>query len=537
MFAAPAPLSTSKAFAAVLGLTGCASAVCALLDAHMSVAGLTMVYLVAVVLAASLLPRWAGALASVACVSALNYFFVPPRYSFRVDGAEYLLTLAVLLAVSLGLNALIASLRQRGALAEARRVQAVQLHGLGECLAVSTGGAAAVARAAAQWMRDNLGLPCAVFVDLNGPQCIGAPDDPARFHPRSALWAVENRRPLGRGCADWSDLPLWCAPFQRQAPVGAVQLMLPDGALPPDAATQAHWQALARQIGLCVERERAATLAREALESSRSEALRNALLSSLSHDLRTPLAGVLGSASTLREQDDRLTRAQRESLLLNLENLARDMTLMADNTLQWARLSQAEPQATQLEMQWESVEELLGVAVARARLRWQTPPIDLRVGRDLPPVKAEAKLLLQVLANLLDNAARHGQQPARDGQAPSPGRITVQAGRSRAGVFIAVRDQGPGLPPGDPQALFARFRQGQTAVGQAHGVGLGLSICQTIVQAHGGHIEARRCAQASEGGGHGHGAGGAEFYIELPVAFVADNASKNIATNAEELRS
>jgi two-component system, OmpR family, sensor histidine kinase KdpD len=331
-----------------LALCAVTTGICALLDHHLSIAGLTLIYLLAVVVAAATLPRWAGVLVAVVCVSALNFFFVPPRYSFRVDGAEYLLVLAVLLAVSLGLNALISSLRSRGALAELRRLQAEQLHALSEHLAEHADER--TANKAAQWMAHTLGLPCAVFMvphaSMRGTALLGkvdiqsCSDDPDRFHPRSATWAMTNRRPLGRGCPDWGDLPLWCAPFSRHNPSGAVQLLLPEGQPPPDYATQVHWQALVRQIGLCVDREHAADQARMALDSSRSVALRHALLSSLSHDLRTPLTGILGSASTLREQGDSLKPAQRHSLLLNLENLARDMTLMADNTLQWARFSE-----------------------------------------------------------------------------------------------------------------------------------------------------------------------------------------------------
>jgi two-component system sensor histidine kinase KdpD len=305
---------------------------------------------------------------------------------------------------------------------------------------------------------------------------------------------MENRRSLGRGCTDWADLPLWCGPFNARSPAGAVQLLLTDDQDTPSLAERTHWQSLVRQIGLCVERERAAELARDAISASQGEAVRNAVLAGLSHDLRTPLAGIMGSASALREQHERLTPAQRDSLLLNLEHLARDMTRMADNTLHWARLGET----PQLKLQWNSIEELVGVAIARARQRWSSPGIELRVGKDLPLVNVEAPLLMQVLANLLDNAARHG--------GAASGKILVQAGRCRDGVFIAVRDHGPGLPPGNPADLFQRFRR-PAVTGDHTGAGLGLFLCQTIAQAHGGRLEARRCTPHP----------GAEFYLELPL--------------------
>jgi two-component system sensor histidine kinase KdpD len=317
----------------------------------------------------------------------------------------------------------------------------------------------------------------------------------------SAQWAIDHGRPLGTGCPDWPDLPLWCAPLARRDAGGAVQVLLPAGSRPTDD-TLFHWQNLVRQIGLSVERERAAQSARLAQESARSEAERNTLLASLSHDLRTPLAGIVGSASALRTQGEAMPAAERLRLLANLENEARDMTLMADNILQMARLAQP---LWQLRTQWESVEEILGTAVARMRRRWDGARIQLRVSAGLPPVQAEAGLLVQVIANLVDNAVRHS--------GPEP-QILVQAGRSRDGVFVAVRDHGRGLAAGDLDALFDRYRQGAGGR-KSGGVGLGLAICRAIVQAHGGRIEARQCEP------------GTEFRFDLPAIAATQESELN----------
>jgi two-component system sensor histidine kinase KdpD len=302
---------------------------------------------------------------------------------------------------------------------------------------------------------------------------------------------MEHGRPLGRGCPDWPDLPLWCAPFSQRNAAGAVQLLLGRNDRPQPEELD-HWQALARQVGLSVERERAAQAAQTAQSLAQSEATRNTLLASLSHDLRTPLAAIVGTASALRAQGDSMGAAQRTLLLANLENEARDMTLMADNILQMARLAQPR---LQLAMQWEAIEELLGSAVERMRRRWPGARIQWRVPAGLPPIQAEAGLIAQVVANLVDNALRH---------AGAQSEVVIQAGRSRDGVFIAVRDHGPGLPDADAQRLFERFERGGNSAG-AGGAGLGLAICKTIVQAHGGQIQARRCEP------------GTEFRIDLPV--------------------
>ena len=469
-----------------------ATLACFALDRFMSVAGLSMVYLVASVACALALGRMPAVLASVLCVSALNYFFIPPRYTFEVNGAEYGWILAVLLALSISLGNLVHTLRERQTRAERGEARAAQLHELSEILA-GCEGVEEMARQAAGWMCAALGKPSAVFLvtaDGHGLQHWGAPESEQGFHEASVRWALEYGRPLGRGCDDWRDLPLWCAPFARHGAQGAVQVLLA-GRDVPDADALQHWLALARQIGLWTERERAASAARVAQESARAEAARNTLLASLSHDLRTPLAGIVGTASTLRAQSESLAPTQRERLLQNIENEARDLTLMADNILQMARLSQPH---TQLHLEWESVEEILGAAAVRMRRRWDASRLQLRVTPGLPPIKAEAALLAQVIANLVDNAVRHS------GQTPH---VIVTAGRSREGVFIAVRDHGRGLPQGDDvDAIFDRYAK----AGRTAGAGLGLAICKLVVQAHGGRIAARRCDP------------GSEFRIDLPAA-------------------
>ncbi|WP_158513924.1 DUF4118 domain-containing protein [Ramlibacter tataouinensis] len=478
------------AYLEAMGAAALATLACFALDGYMSVAGLTMVYLVASVACAFRLGRLPAVVAAVSCVSALNYFFIPPRHTFRVEGAEYWWILAVLLALSLVLNNLVAHLRERQDRAEQGELRAAQLHELSEALAACE-SIEAMARRAADWLCASLGKPAAVFLlmDDGRLQHWGVPETEPGFHEASVRWSLEHGRPLGRGCDDWRDLPLWCAPFARRGAKGAVQVLLA-GRDSPDGETLQHWMALAGQVGLRIERERAASAARSAQESARAEAARNTLLASLSHDLRTPLAGIEGTASTLRAQSESLAPSQRERLLSNIENEARDLTLMADNILQMARLSQPH---LQLRMEWESVEEVLGAAAARMRRRWDGTRIQLRVAPGLPPVKAEASLLAQAIANLVDNAVRHsGGEPL----------VIVTAGRSREGVFVAVRDHGQGLPETDADAIFDRYAK----AGKSAGAGLGLAICKLVVQAHGGRIAARRCEP------------GSEFRIDLPAA-------------------
>jgi two-component system sensor histidine kinase KdpD len=487
-------LERRPALAWLLALAAPAAATAAsyALDGEMSLAGLAMIYTAAVALAAAALPRGPAAASALLSVTALNVGFVPPRGSLSVAEGEYWWILTALLALSLGLGALFGSLRARRAEAETGRARASELHRLSEAMAGAP-GPEAMALAAARFMRTATGKACAIFLRQPGDADLLMLADPEgeQFDRRAAAWAMDNGRPLGAGTLNWPELAVWCAPFARSRAGGAVQVQTAGGDGPTPAEAE-HWAALARQAGLALERERAAVAAARAEQSAKAEAARNTLLASLSHDLRTPLAGIVGSASALRSQGADLTEDQRATLLDNLEYEARDLALMADNILQIARLSQP---YTQLSTQWESIEDVLGAAVARMRRRWPCASIQLDVTRGLPLVKAEAGLLAQAIANLVDNAVRHGGEPPR---------VVVHADRSAAGIFVAVRDHGRGLPPGDPAELFQRWRRGQAS--RADGSGLGLAICQLAAEAHGGAITASACAP------------GAEFRVELPAS-------------------
>ena len=479
------------AMLAALAIPTAATGASLLLDNRMSVAGVSMVYMVAVVLAAAL-PRGPAIASALLSVISLNFFFVPPRGSLAIDGAEYWWILLALLGLSLGLGTVLASFRAKRAEADLGRARAAQLHRLSESMA-GAGGVDDMARAAASFFHEATGRPSAIFLQAAEDKSLVrfAQPDSDGFDARAARWAIDNGRVMGAGSLDWPDLALWCAPLAWPDATGAVQILLPAHSH-VDAPQGLHWVSLTRQAGLALERERAAAAAALAANSAKAEGARNTLLASLSHDLRTPLAGIVGSASALRSQGAQMSESQRARLLDNLEAEARDLALMADNILQIARLSQ--PQS-ELRTEWESIEDILGAAVSRMRGRWPHASIQLKSPHGLPPVRAEAGLLAQAIANLVDNAARHGGEPPR---------VVVQAGRSRDGVFVAVRDHGAGLPPGEPSELFTRWRSGKGS--RAGGSGLGLAICQLAAEAHGGKVSARRCEP------------GAEFRIDLPVA-------------------
>jgi two-component system sensor histidine kinase KdpD len=202
-----------------------------------------------------------------------------------------------------------------------------------------------------------------------------------------------------------------------------------------------------------------------------TERIRNALLSSISHDLRTPLAVITGASSTLAERGERLSSEERTSLAQSIYQQARDVSELVTKVLQMTRL---ESGAIRLERDWGSLNEIAGTVVRRLRERLATHLMMVDLPDDLPLVRVDATLIEQVLANLLENAARH-----------TPPRTLI---RLRAQVFgseltVSVEDFGPGLAEGDLERIFKKFHRG---------AGLGLAICRAIVELHKGRIWAER---------------------------------------------
>jgi len=229
-------------------------------------------------------------------------------------------------------------------------------------------------------------------------------------------------------------------------------------------------------VGLIVsgltDRVRARAQAQAALEiEAETERVRSALLASISHDLRTPLAVITGSSSTLAERGERLGAEERAALAQSIFQQARDMSELVTKVLQMTRL---ESGAIKLERGWDSLSEIAGAVLRRLHDRLATHLMMVDLPDDLPLVRVDASLIEQVLGNLLENAARH-----------TPPRTLIRLRAQVAGgeMVVSVEDFGPGLPEGDLERIFKKFHKG---------AGLGLAICRAIAELHKGRIWAER---------------------------------------------
>jgi len=449
-------------------------------------ANLVMVYLLGVTVAGLRFGRGPAVMTAILNVAAFDFFFVPPRFSFAVSDVQYLLTFSVMLTIALVIANLVASVRQQTRVAGARERRTALLYAMSRELA-ATRGISGMARVAVHHLAEVFQIKAVVLLPDAEGKLHYPRDRPLENSFRSAdlavaQWVADHSRQAGLGTDTLpaaTGLYLALGDERQRLGVLAVLPSNPRRVLLPE---QRHLlETFASQIGLALERARLAEVAEAAGLAAERESLRNTLLASISHDLRTPLAVMAGAGSTLAEHGAKLDEATRFSLAHSIETKAREMSELVSNVLDLMRFESGQ---VVLRRDWETLDDLVGTALQRLEVRLAGHAVELRMAPELPPVYVDATLIVQLFANLLDNAAKY---------TPAGTRVSVSAVADGAFVRVVVEDDGPGLPPGEPARLFDKFQRGN-GEGTVVGVGLGLAICQAIVRAHGGEIEAQRRA-------------------------------------------
>lgn len=459
---------------------------------------LVMVYLLGVTIAGLRLGRGPSVLTTVLNVAAFDFCFVPPRFDFAVSDAQYLLTFAVMLIVGLVIANLMASVRQQTRVAGARERRTALLYAMSRELA-ATRGLAQMARVAVHHVAEV--FRCRAVVLL--PDAAGKLHYPAEPPQAQSLrgadlavaqWVADHGRQAGLGTDTLPAAPALYVPLGDAERRLGVLAVLPGNARRVLLPEQRHLlETFAGQIGIALERAQLAERAESVRVAAERETLRNTLLASISHDLRTPLAAMAGAGSTLAERGPSLDEATRRSLARSIETRACEMSELISNVLDLMRL---ESGRLALRLDWQMLDDLLQAAIATVGPRLAPYRIDVQLAAALPPVHVDAALVVKVFINLLDNVIKYTPQGTR---------VTISAAVDGPFARVTVDDDGPGLPAGDPERLFEKFQRGAEE-GTAVGVGLGLAICRAIVRAHGGEIEAR-----------GRPDGGARFELTLPI--------------------
>lgn len=444
------------------------------------VSNLIMVYLLGVIVVATRYGHGPSLLATLLSVAAFDFFFVPPYFTFAVSDTEYLVTFAVMLVVALVISSLAVRIRAQAESARERERRMAALYAMSRELA-GTRGARELREVAVRHIGEVFRTEVVVLLPQPDGPLAPAPGESAQFPMDTSelavgQWVHEHGQVAGLGTdtlpgASGLYLPL----IGSRGTVGVLGLR-PRDPRPLQAPEQLHQlEAFASQTALAIERARLAEDAERAQVRVETERLRNSLLSSVSHDLRTPLASITGAASTLLEHEAGLDARTRRDLLETLHEEADRLNRLVQNLLEMTRL---ESGALQLHSEWHPVEEVVGAALGRFGKALARRPVTTHVPSELPLVPMDDVLIEQVLINLIDNVLKY---------TPAESPIDVTAEDTGGAVLIAVADRGPGLPPGEERRIFEKFHRTEGAP-TVRGAGLGLAICQGIVRAHGGRI-------------------------------------------------
>lgn len=482
------------------------------LDGRLDLANLALILVLASALAALWLPSTVAMLACALAVLGFNVAFVPPRGRIEVDLRQHTLLLMTMLAVAWIVSLLVTRQRQLRRAERMHTLRAEQLQQLGDTLR-DTDDPRQCAVQLCEALSNLTGAPTTLMLPSDAPPAAHGPsttvpDDcdfigEADADERTGLWLCRQQtQAMGPGTGRHEEQRGWFLPLRgRHASLGAALLRLPD---PPDDATalREHAQALCDQMGLAIERALAARTAAQARAEAQDQKLRNTLLAAISHDYRTPLATIIGAATALLDQADRLTPPQQRKLAATVVDEATQLNRLTTNALQLARL---EAPGLTLAFEWESVEEIVGTVLRRVRQREPAHRIKAHLDPSLPLLRCDAVLLVQLLDNLVDNALKYGGDAAP---------IEIRARLCGDQVVLAVRDRGPGIEPAWRERIFDVFQRADPPARQAapldaparRGGGVGLAVCRAIARAHGGELRLRPRSH-----------GGASFECSLPV--------------------
>ena len=457
---------------------------------------LVMVYLLGVVVVAVRTSRWPTLLATLLSIAAFDFFMVPPYFTFAVADGRYVVTFGVMFIVALVISGLTLRVRGQAEAARDRERKTSALYSLSRDLT-------------RERKKDKLSEIAVKHIGevFQSQVIILVSDERGRLAVWStgtgtfaiddkemgvAQWVFENRQAAGFGTDTLRGAKALYLPMVASSgPIGVVGILPADGNQPFEPEQVHLLETFSNQTAMAMERVMLAQQAQKEHLNAETQSLRNVLLSSVSHDLRTPLTTITGATDALLRKGDGLDREKADELVRTIHSEAERLNRIVRNVLNMTRL---ESGAIQVRKDWQSLEEITGVVVGRLSERLKDRPLNLAIRGNLPLVPFDAMLMEQVLTNLFENVLQH---------TPPGTPMELSASMQNEGVVVELADRGPGIPPGQEEKIFEKFARGRSPGG---GTGLGLSICRAIVEAHGGRIWAEN-----------RPGGGAAFRFLLPV--------------------
>ncbi len=477
---------------------GVCSLVAWFMKPYFDLSNLIMVYLLGVMLVAVSLGRGPAILASVLSVFAFDFFFVPPFFTFGVSDTQYLVTFSVMLAAALVISTMAARLRTQTQAARDRERRTAALYKLSRDLA-GRQNVDELLSTAVETVQDIFSSRVVILLpDTNSRVGVRAGDEsllgPGGHDHGVAQWVFDRGEPAGLGTQTLPAAQALFIPLKGSRGAAGVLGVRPASVralLRPDQFRLL--ETCASQTALALERAELAAQAERSRIQIEAERLRNTLLSSVSHDLRTPLAGITGAASSLLEGDDKLPPETRRELVESIGEEAARLNRLVGNLLDMTRLESGE---LKVQKEWHSLEEVIGAALERLGPRLDGRSIEVTLPDELGLVPLDDVLIEQVMFNLVENALKY---------TPAGSPIEIRAESAPGEVWVEVADRGPGIPPGEEQRVFEKFYRFREA-NRPGGIGLGLTIARGIAEAHGGQMTAGNRPD-----------GGARFRFSLPV--------------------
>ena len=410
-----------------------------------------------------------------------NFFFTEPYYTFRAYSPDYPLTFLIMFFVGAFTSMMTSRIRHESVLAEEREERIRALYQTGRRL-LGVRSAADLAEVSAQELAAQLDASVlAVFYRADG-------EVQNRFVQGEDVFSSDRERVVcretyrscnacGRGTRLYAGANAYYSPVVTQNGVSGVVGVAPLDGRPLTENQTEFLNTVLTQLAVVLERETLYRRQEETQTQIASERLRSDMLRAISHDLRTPLTGIMGSASTMLDNYGQLDDNVKKDFLKNIYDDAGWLSDLVENILDMTRLDEGR---LHLHLEEEAAEEIVAGAIAHVKGHAAGHSLSAKIPDELLLLRADGVLLTQVLVNLLDNAIYY---------TPEGSSVTVLLSRSDQDVLFEVRDDGPGIAEEDMEHLFERFYSRGTRPGTArHGFGLGLALCKAIVEAHGGHI-------------------------------------------------
>jgi two-component system sensor histidine kinase KdpD len=461
-----------------IGAIVIATGVAKLMFTFFGLINLVMVYLLAVVVVAVKTSRIPSLLSTFLSVAAFDFFFVPPYRTFAVAEMKYIVTFFVMFVVSIVISRLALKIREQAEATRRREQNTAALYALSRDLArerekeklsdITVGHIGEVFRSQAVVLIPDEQRRMKVLSTAQGTFALDQKE------LGIAQWVFDNRQTAGFGTDTLSAAKALYLPMIASS--GCVGVI---GVLPPNADEQFDVEAVhfletfINQTAMALERMMLAQEAHRERMKAESQSLRNAFLSSISHDLRTPLATITGASGTLMENRGNIPRDKQEELIKVIHEEADNLNHIISNILNITRL---ESGAVKVNKQWYPLEEIIGAVLDRHAKRLHHYPVSLSIPSDLPMVPFDPILMEQVFTNLIENAVQH---------TPPGTPVDIEVRPQKASVRIEVSDRGPGIDEAEKAHIFDKFGQGRSSL---KGIGLGLYICKAVVVAHGGRI-------------------------------------------------